>query len=286
MNIERSFTQAYGARKLIDGKFVNTVFDPRTKDYLALMANAYKEKLIPEDFAVLKESQVKDLLRAGKAGVTGIDTLEASWNYTSELRKTIPEADFVAVPPFNGIALKSSGFFGMYVIPKRSVSEEKLKKILEFMDYGSGEEGGTLAAFGIKGVHYTESDGFKVATPQAQTDNVSAQALGQLFQQYDPYTARAYRSGMPKEIFERNKKIVDERSKISQADPTVGLISETSIKLGPDYDKKISDLKTKIIMGKLPLSAWDEYVQELRNDKSFLQIDQEFTEAYNKRLGK
>lgn len=285
-NIERAFLQSYGGRKLVDGKLVSTIFDPKEKDYLTWIANAYKEKLIPEDFAVLKGTQVKDMLKAGKVGVTPVDTLEATWDYTSELRKTVPNADFVAIPALNGIAQKSSGFFGIYVIPKQKVSQEKLKKILEFMDYGSGEEGGTLATYGIKDVHYSEQDGFKVATPQAQTDNVSAQALGQLFQKFDPYTARAYRSGMPKEIFERNKKVIDERAKISQADPAVGLISETDIKLGPDYWKKISDLKIKIIMNKLPLSAWDEYVNELKNDKNFLQIDKEFTDAYNKRLGK
>lgn len=284
--IEKAFLQSYGARKLIDGKLFSTVFDPMEKDYLTWMANAYKEKLIPEDFAVLKDTQIRDMLKAGKAGVTTVDTLEATWNYSSELRKTVPNADFVATPPLNGIAQKSTGFFGMYVIPKQKVSQEKLKKILEFMDYGSGDEGGTLAAFGIKDVHYTENDGFKVPTPQAQTDNVSAQALGQLFQKFDPYTARAYRSGMPKEIFERNKKVIDERAKVSQADPAAGLISDTDIKLGPGFTKKISDMKIKIIMNKLPLSAWDEFVNELKNDKNFLQIDKEYTDAYNKRLGK
>lgn len=284
--IEKAFVQSYGARKLVDGKLVSTVFDPKEKDYLTWMANAYKELLIPEDFAVLKETQVRDMLKAGKVGVTSVDTLEATWNYTSELRKTVPDADFFAAPPLNGIAQKSAGFFGMYVIPKQKVNEEKLKRILEFMDYGSGDEGGTLAAFGIKDVHYNESDGFKIPTPQAQTDNVSAQALGQLFQKYDPYTARAYRSGMPREIFERNKQVIDERGKVSQVDPAAGLISETDIKYGPGYAKKIADLKTKIIMNKLPISAWDELVNELKNDKTFLRIDQEFTEAYNKRLSK
>ncbi|UUZ80499.1 extracellular solute-binding protein [Paenibacillus sp. P26] len=109
--IEKAFLQSYGARKLIDGKLFSTVFDPMEKDYLTWMANAYKEKLIPEDFAVLKDTQIRDMLKAGKAGVTTVDTLEATWNYSSELRKTVPNADFVATPPLNGIAQKSTGFF-------------------------------------------------------------------------------------------------------------------------------------------------------------------------------
>ncbi|WP_165842337.1 hypothetical protein [Paenibacillus xerothermodurans] len=44
----------------------------------------------------------------------------------------------------------------------------------------------------------------------------------------------------------RNMKIAEERAKISVGDPTMGLVSETELKMGADYTKKIADMKTQL----------------------------------------
>lgn len=279
--LQNSFTKVNGDWKLIDGKLVNVNLLPEVKDALVWLNRAYKEKLIPEDFAVMKNSQAKDLLKAGRGGGFQ-DTVEAAWEPTEALRKTDPKADFLPLVSMNGYVNRDSGFFGMFVIPK-SVPEAKMKQLLKLMDYGASEEGSDLASYGIKDVHYTEKDGVKTSTPQAQKDIVAQQALGQVFLKYDKYL-RAWRAGMPTDVFERNKKIIDERAKVSAGDPAVGLNSDTNTKVGSELRKKIQDLKTKVIMGKEPMSAWDDYVAKLKTDPDLTKITKEMNDAYQKRM--
>jgi putative aldouronate transport system substrate-binding protein len=279
--LQNSFTKTNGDWKLVDGKLVNVNLLPEVKDALVWLNRAYKEKLIPEDFAVLKNTQAKDMLKAGRAGGFQ-DTVEAAWEPTEELRKTNPKADFLPLVSLNGYVNRDSGFFGMFVIPK-TVPEAKMKQLLKLMDYGASDEGSDLANYGFKDVHYTEKDGLKISTEQAKKDIVAQQALGQIFLKYDKYL-RAWRAGMPADVFERNKKIIDERAKISVPDPAVGLYSETNTKVGSELSKKIQDMKTKVIMGKEPMSAWDDFVAKLKTDPDMIKITNEMNDSYQKRI--
>jgi len=279
-NGQNAFTQNNGDWKDVDGKLVNVNLMPEMREALEWLSNAYADGLISEDLAVLKESQTKDQLNAGRAGASQ-NTVEAAWEPTEAQRKSNPDADFLPLVSMNGYVNKDGGFFGMFLIPK-SVPEDKMKKLLELMDYGASEEGGTLASYGLEGVHYDEENGIKTVTEQAKADIVASQALGQVFIQYDPYL-RAYRSGMPQEVFERNKQIIDERAKISMPDKAIGLYSETNVSAGPELGKDIQDIKTKIVLGKLPLSAWDDFVEKLKTNTDLQKITEELNEAYAQR---
>ncbi|RAV00193.1 extracellular solute-binding protein [Paenibacillus sp. YN15] len=279
--LQNTFNKVNSDWKLVDGKLVNVNLLPGTRETLVWLNKAYKEKVIPEDFAVLKNTQAKDLLKSNRGGAFQ-DTVEAAWEPTEELRKSDPKADFLPLVGLNGYSNRDSGFFGMFAIPKK-VPEEKMKKLLQFMDYGASDEGYDLAAYGFEGVHYTQKDGIYTATEQAKKDIVAQGAFGQIFGKYDKYL-RAYRVGMPPDVLERNKKIIDEKTKISVPDPSVGLNSDTNTKSGPELRKKIQDLKTKIIIGKEPISAWDDYVNKLKTDPDMVKITNELNESYQKRM--
>lgn len=275
--IVSAFTQNTGDWKEIDGKLVNVNLLPEMREALEWLSNAYKDGLISEDLAVLKESQTKDQLNAGRAGAA-INTVEAAWEPMEINMRNNPDADFLPLVSLNGWNNKDGGFFGMFVIPK-TVPEEKVKKLLELMDYGASEEGGALASYGLEGVHYTEENGIKMATEKAKTDIVGSQALGQIFMSYDKYM-RAYRGGMPLEILERNRQIIDERAETSVPDPAIGLYSETNISVGPELTKNIQDMRTKIMLGKQSLADWDAYVEKLKTDPDLQKITDELNQAY------
>lgn len=109
------------------------------------------------------------------------------------------------------------------------------------------------------------------------------QALGQIFLKYDQYL-RAWRAGMPADVFERNKKIIDERTKVSVPDLAIGLNSDTNTKVGSELGKKIQDMKTKVIMGKEPMSAWDDFVAKLKTDSDMIKITNELNDSYKTRM--
>jgi putative aldouronate transport system substrate-binding protein len=276
--VQAVFNKTTGGWKQDNGKLTSVDLTPETREALIWLNQAYKEKLIPEDFSVMKHTQAKDLVISGKAGAFA-DTVEAAWEPTAALRKTIPEADYLPLTSLNGYTAREMGSFGMYMIPK-SVSEAKMKKILEFLNYGSSDEGHELGNFGLKDTHYALDNGVYKTTEIHAKQSIGA--FGQLFAKYDKYH-RAYRAGIPKDVWERNKKIIDEREKVSVPDYAIGLFSETSLKVGPELNKKIQDMKTKVIMGKEPITAWDDFVGKLKTDANFVKITNELNDSYKKR---
>jgi putative aldouronate transport system substrate-binding protein len=275
--LDNIFNKSNGKWKLKEGKLVDITLEPATREMLVYLNKAFKEELIPRDFAVMKSSQAEELAASSKSGYTS-DTILGLWRQIDIPLKTNPSADFLALTTLNGVALQSPGFLGVYLIPKK-VPEDKVKKILALMDFGASEEGASLAINGIKDIHYKEVDGFKVAMKQADMDSISVSSFGKIFERFDKYLW-AYAPGMPKEIFERNKKIVDERSKVSIADPSIGLISQTGIQVGGEYNKKISDMKIKVVMGKETIEAWDSLVGKLKEDPQYQKIIAEINKAY------
>lgn len=281
--IEHVFTGSPGGWKLQNGQLIPSILDPGQKKALEWLRKAYEEKVLVQDFAVLKSTQSRELYMGGKAGMLG-SALNPQWLFTDAMRKIDPKADSYPLTylmgPEGKFAIKDSGTFGMYVIPK-TVPEAKMKKLLAFMDQAISEEIDDLSRYGFPEKHYTVKDGFKTATEQAKTDNIPdiSNNLLQLFQKYDKY-ARAYYNGIPKEYYDRNKKVIDDREAFSTPDPSLGLISQTNLTAGPDLFKKVQDMKVKVIMGKEPLSAWDDLIAKLKTDPQFMKILQEMNEAY------
>ncbi|UQZ82192.1 Lipoprotein LipO precursor [Paenibacillus konkukensis] len=284
--IEEVFTGTVGKWKEKDGKLVNMTMEPEVKEAIAYQRKLYEEGLIPQDFPVLKETQYWELATSGRAGVTA-ETPEALFRYTMDQWKKDPNVAWtpiVSLSPKAGgkqYVSQGSGMNGVLAIPK-SVPEAKMKAILNFINYGSGGEGLDLTLYGIKDVHYSIVDGLKIANDKAVADSVGTGSWGKMFST-PVVDLWQYAAGMPKEIYQRNMKIAEERSKISVGDPTIGLVSETDLKLGADYNKKISDLKTQVIIGKLPMEAWDQYVEQLKKDPNYQKIIEEMNAEYQKR---
>lgn len=283
-NVINIFNGSNGKWKLQNGKLIDTDLEQGTRDGLQWLNKAFTEKLMPADFATMKTTQFEDMAK-GQAGVQ-VDTIEGMWRANEELKKTNPKADFVGFPYLTGpngkYVPQNSGVTGIYLIPKK-VPEAKMKKILALMDYGASEEGFELACYGIPDVHFKVVDGFKTPTEQAVKDSVAQSSFGKIFERFDKYLW-AYHTGMPKEKFESNKKIIDAQSQVYVADPAYGLVSDTNIKLGANYKKKTDDMKTKVIMGKETLEAWDAYVKQLKADANYMKIIDEMNQAYQNRV--
>src|SRR5690554_2238218 len=102
------------------------------------------------------------MIKASKAGMS-LQTLNNTWHTGKSIVETVPDAHYTQPPyiegPFGKINFRDGGSFGMNIIPS-SVPEEKMKKILEFLDYGASDEGYTLYMYGLADVHYTVVDGF------------------------------------------------------------------------------------------------------------------------------
>jgi putative aldouronate transport system substrate-binding protein len=283
--IDYIFNGASSKWKVKDGNLIDTTLEPTMRAALLYKKKLYDEGLIPPDYAVMKDNEYWDLATSGKAGVTN-ETIEALWRWTFDQWKRDPKVNWeplISLDAGQGpVQPQNTGFIGVFAIPK-SVPEAKMKKILSVLDYGASDEGSTFSNYGIEGVHYKKEGDFFITNEQAVKDSLGPGAFGKLFMKHDKYMY-AFAPGMPKEIFEKNKKIIDAKAKISIPRVDIGLLSETNTKLGADFTKKINDMKTQVVMGKVGIDAWDKLVADLKADANYQKIIQEMNVSYKERL--
>jgi len=281
-NFEGIFTGATGDWKDVNGKLVHTATLPEMKDALEFLARAYKEKLIPEDFASLQLSQVKEMFQANKAGMISEKTGAMQENY-DPLSKIVKDFDFMNLYPLTSINdynPKGPGFSGINAIPK-SVPEEKLKKILAMLDRWVQDDVFPLHSQGIEGVHHKVENG-EVVVDTEKLIQEGVTDFNQILYVSDPY-ASTVKPVFPEEVQTFYAEVQDERANTSVADVSIGLYSETGQTYLPELTKKIMDLKTKIILGREPLSTWDQFVTELKADQNFIKLSEEINQSYKER---
>ncbi|MBW7458791.1 extracellular solute-binding protein [Paenibacillus sepulcri] len=282
------FNNSNGKWKLDGDKLVDTDLLPGTRDMLVYLNKAFAEGLIPKDFAIMKTSQHEDQLKSNKAGSFN-NTLNNINNIGVDLVKIAPDAQlmsplYMISPNEAKMSIRGTGMTGGLVIPKKTVSEEKLKKILAMLDYGSSPDGLMLKK-GLLGVHIKEAECGYEDLPQKKTDNFGD--IGQIFNGYDKYgRVPAAGSFVTCKQYADMQKLIDDREQYSIGSPAVGLQSETFNQVGPEFMKKIQDLKIQVIMGKQPIEAWDKHVNELKADTRYQQIITEMNAAYNERFAK
>jgi putative aldouronate transport system substrate-binding protein len=281
--IVNSFTGAAGNWKEQDGKLVYVDLIPETRQALEFLNIAYKEGLIPADFASLKASQVDEVFASGKAGMLA-DKTGNMREMVSKLGKVDPSVknheSFYPVTSINQFNPKGPGFLGMLAISKR-VPEEKMNKILAMIDKWMSPEVFNYKTWGIEGTHHTVKDGTKELIKDKYTAS-GIDNFNQIVYVADPYANSLHRN-FPQESIDVYTKLQDERAKSSKADPSVGLYSETFQSYGPELAKQAQDMKTKVILGVAPLTAWDDFVNQLKNNPQMTKIVQEMNDSYKQR---
>ncbi|WP_426445991.1 extracellular solute-binding protein [Paenibacillus sp. S-38] len=284
--IESSFTGAHGHWKWDEASkgLVYTALLPETRKSLEYLTEAYKQKWMPEDLLSLKLTQTRDLFKGNKAGII-VDKTGTLKLHADELKKVAPDfkyKDFYPLTTLNGYVPKGSGFNGMFAIPK-SVPEAKVKAILKVIDTWMTPEVSAIQKYGLEGVHHKVENGKKITDPEKlKKDNASD------FNHIVNIVDAVWESSPSPEEAEATelfRKVEGDRAKVSVPDLSAGLYSPAAQKLLPELDKKIQDLKSKIILGREPITAWDAFVTELKANPDFVQTTKEMTEAYKKRTG-
>ncbi|NOU74767.1 extracellular solute-binding protein [Paenibacillus sp. LMG 31458] len=282
---------AQGWAKDGSGKLIPAFSTPQMKTALTYWSKAYKEGLIVPDYPVMKAQQLKDMFIQGKIGmyIGNIVDIYNSPNVIKELQKVNPKADAVAyelpaAPDGKHYYEQSTGSFGQLMISKK-VPEDKVKKILELMDYGNTLEGWKQIQFGVKDKDYTDTSN---PTIVVQTDAGKANQYpnpGQWIPGYFNKYSRAENGDMPPEVIKYNHDLVDSINKSSVPDPSFGINVPTNVEKGADYIKKIYDNEINTLVGKNSLEDWDKFVKSMLGDASFQKLEKEVNDAYKAKNG-
>lgn len=283
------FNETQGGWKLQpDNTLSPIITSDASREAMLWIKQAYDEGLFPKDFAIMKFSQVMDTMRSAKAGVGGM-SMNHAWVTGKAVKDVDPKADLMPLAYLenaNGVKYTPSGspYYGVYLIPKK-VPEAKVKKILEFFDYGYSQEGNEMLTYGIEGVHYNLENGKKVATPQAVTDKTGDGNLNNMIHLVsDDMAINAV--GMPDEVYERNVEIVTERKTVKVPNPSGELYSEAYNKYYPEISKKVEDMRVMVITGKEPVESYDKLIETIKSDPKMKEITEEISKAYQEKFVK
>ncbi|MEK8130332.1 extracellular solute-binding protein [Paenibacillus filicis] len=261
-----------------DGKMSPAALSPAYLETMKFYKKLYAEKLINQDFAVVKDG--RQVMNKGKAGAW-IANMNDGQGIEEAIKKVEPTASLTMVNALEGPkglrSVGGTGSYGMFMIPKTTVkTEAELKAVLNFFDKISDEDMQNMLINGIEGRQYTLENGQykKTADPKMLVEFGSGDAsqLAALRDKLKSY-------GGP--LFQLRDKLYKANAEIAVPNPTNAYISNTYSERGKELDKIIDDARTKFIMGQLDEAGWNSAVNKWLQDGGS-KIIEEYTDSYNK----
>lgn len=262
-----------------DGKVQPAFMFPEYMEALKFYRKLYTEKLINQDFAVVKDG--RQVMNKGMAGAW-IANLNDGNGIEENLVKLDPKAKITLLPYVTGAkgekrVAAGTGFYGIFMIPKTTVkTEAELKNVLHFFDKISDKDMQNMLYNGIEGRQFTVENGQykKTTDPKmiAEYGNGDSTQLAVLKDEVDFYGT---------ELNKLRNKLWVEMAQVAVANPVSPLISDTYSEKGKELDKDIEDAKTNFIMGALDENGFKAAVDKwLQNGGT--KVIEEYTAEYNK----
>jgi putative aldouronate transport system substrate-binding protein len=167
---QRFFVESFGILRNFyidarDNKVHYGTIDPKFREYLATMAQWYKEGLIDPDFAAMQTAQVQQKVTSGASGATVANVGSGIGTWTLSVRQTNPKYEWLPLPPPERV----KGEKVLYTNPNMpyggnaqiaiSGSCKNVEIAARYLDWGYGEAGHLYNNFGIEGVSYTMVNG-------------------------------------------------------------------------------------------------------------------------------
>jgi putative aldouronate transport system substrate-binding protein len=262
------------------GRLIPGVISTGTRERLQLLTDLYAAGAVTQDFAVLDWGATNKEFYGNKAGIFIGAPRGMSQDYFAGLTSIAPDASpvpinaFVAPDGSQGFTA-ASGIGGMWAISAK-VGDDKLKRILEFLDYARTyyppeEQTADNADYawnnGGEGKGFEVVDG-KVVSLDSGTEPKGLAPLSYFVDvtSWPPSDdAIDYSLGYTKEprMGEWAKALQDMwTASTPYTNPANGIISETQQQKGTEISDWVLGEHTKIIAGQRSLDSWDDLVAE------------------------
>ncbi|GFZ79044.1 hypothetical protein GCM10008018_25770 [Paenibacillus marchantiophytorum] len=183
-----------GGFYLRDGKLINSLYDPNTKQALAYIQKLIAANVVDPDATSAKPADATTKAYQGKAGIIYNNwTTLARVDTLAKIKAANPNAEWVLIEnlksPLGGqVGIVDAGAASQYVTLPATLakSPEKLDAIFKLLSYTSKGEGSNLVQFGVKDRHFTQ-DGDKITLTDKATETSYSwiyQFVGRPEQQY------------------------------------------------------------------------------------------------------
>jgi putative aldouronate transport system substrate-binding protein len=242
-----------------DGKLVNATILPETKEALQFLADLYKEQLIDPEWALNKNNNIEEKVASGKAGL-----FSATWfdtrgpiltNKTNDPKAEWIPLDYPVGQDGKSGVLASSMVMGYSIVPAKS---KKANEVIKMFNFANGEG----------------HEPIKLGLPE---HNISKRENGKLVMDFEEHNKHVYRNNIldyaapwDQELdYQRldalgpEFKLKDNVTRISSSliqNEYNGPPTPSMGKNGVQLTKLMQETFTKIIMGTVPVEAFDQYV--------------------------
>lgn len=262
--------------------------DPAYFEGLTWLRHLYEIGGIDPDFMTIESGNWNDAERQSKAfmrfdcldnGYRQQEWFEQNEGVTENIWGLIPcvakEDGSITLWPQN------PGFAGEIVVTK-TVKEEDLDKVMNFLDWCNSPDGTTTLNWGVEGVTYfIREDGFRYSTPSDDVDttasiNTIQHSLNQLGMGVaGDFSPKASSTALRDEY----EYINNNYGKYAVSDPCYALTSETQVKLGATLSQMLEDAAVQYIAGIIDedglRAVWEQWAAE-----GGAQITAEYNDAY------
>lgn len=244
------------------GKVIPNFMHPAYMEVLKLFKKMYDEKIMNQDFAVIKGNSKFDTINSGKGGMmmTSATNMPNPGGSFTNLYKVEPNAklDYSMLfknPEGKMVTNNALGTTQNMAITKTTVKEEKdMVRILKF--FGDAMSGPSLKArtIGIEGIHYTMKDGKFDRTEDQK------KLAPPTYQDFMPMLILAQDYGQPKDL----KQMIKEKA-LTNEDKVVnnimlGRLGIEQIDIYNEQMPKISDARVKFIMGSIDETGFQKAI--------------------------
>lgn len=280
--------QAYGVRAgwsydniSFDAKARKFVFTGATDGFRRMVDYVRRlvaEKLLdPESFTQQDDQAVQKLL-AEKSYVISANPQELVQNYRYNLQKQVKGARIEMVPvplgPAGPVVLGGTRLENGVMISSKALKSDTFVAMMQFVDWlWYSDEGQEFCKWGVEGVTFTESGGtyrpkpgisLMGSDPQAPKDLQKDYGFSNGVFTYGGSWALVSSSFSPDE--KKFQEAMAERKQlpIDPAHPLQSFEQEQATLWDTPLRDHVTQNTLKFVLGKRPLSEWDDYVAELR----------------------
>jgi len=265
------------------GKFTNAYETDEYKRGLGIMNQIWQAGYIEPDALSASTSAFEQWFASGRAAIAHISyTAWPAWLSAAVDQNPKAKIGGLLAPKWDG-----GGQAGHYLVPGyfqfiglKKGSKSRIEEVLRVLDYLAapfGSQEYLFVNYGISGVDYTlrGSDPIETKTGISEAEYLNA---GLLVCGDTPIYAPGQQD-VTKASYDFMSKLMD----VTVPLPTNGLYSETNIGVGATINKAVTDLRTDIILGRKPLSAWDAAMKTWRSaggDKIRSEYEESFADAH------
>lgn len=265
-----------------DGKVKYGPYEAAYRDYVAKMADWYKEGLIDSEFSVNDDNRITSMVINGQIGMITGSNGSNFGTWLAPMREKNPGAELVPVPypTLNKGDRPQFGQSGERVLGYGGAITSSCKNIelaARLLDYGYSQAGEVLYNFGVEGESFEMKDGAPTYLPaiidaEKLSGRSMAQQLGNYtrvctigpFVQSEDYIMQFYREEVQKDAL-KTWSDTDARKHLI---PTGLVFSDTDSakisKLMGDINTCTDEAVLKMIMGTKSLDEYDAFVAELK----------------------